>query len=469
MNAERNGANNGEGQGGHSSDPATRPRVRCAIYTRKSTDENVDTDFNSLDAQRESGESYIKSQAQEGWVALPERYDDIAFSGATTERPALQRLLADVEAGGIDTVVVYKIDRFSRSLLDFTKLIERLEQHDVSLVAVTQQFNTTTSMGMLTLNILLSFAQFEREVIAERIRDKMAAAKRRGKYVGGVPPLGYDVDREKKRLVVNPEEATLVRFIFGRFLQLRSALALVRELNEKGHTTKAWTTKKGVKRPGRPWNTGNIYKLLDNPIYVGRVRHKDKTYPGEHKAIIERSLWDEARAARSDGSVLRNDKARTRIPALLRGIIRCGHCNANMTTTYTRKRDRTYRYYLCGHAAKNGRDACPLRRVPAGDVEETVLLQLRALFRDPMLLVTLMPAAVAGAMSERIAAGFATLDRVWDHLVPAEKERIARLLVKDVTVSHDGIDLALRIDGLDAVMTELAHRESEDASEVSHA
>ena len=259
---------------------------------------------------------------------MPSRYDDGAYSGANTERPALKRLLADIEAGKIDTVVVYKIDRFSRSLIDFTKLIEMLENHDTSLVSVTQQFNTTTSMGRLTMNILLSFAQFEREVTAERIRDKMGAARRRGKYIGGIPPLGYDVDRDKKRLIVNAEEAALVRFIFRRYLQIRSTVTLVRELNDKGYLTKTWTKKNGEVRAGKPWQKGLIYKLLHNPIYIGRVRHKDETYPGEHEAIIERSLRDQVQATVEQNHRKRANQTRATTPAPLKGLIRCGHCHA---------------------------------------------------------------------------------------------------------------------------------------------
>ena len=364
----------------------TRPVNRCAIYTRKSTDENLDSDFNSLDAQREAGELYIRSQAHEGWVALPSRYDDGAYSGATVERPALKRLLADIEAGKIDTVVVYKIDRFSRSLIDFTKLIEMLENHDTSLVSVTQQFNTTTSMGRLTMNILLSFAQFEREVTAERIRDKMGAARRRGKYIGGIPPLGYDVDRDKKRLIVNAEEAALVRFIFRRYLQIRSTVTLVRELNDKGYLTKTWTKKNGEVRAGKPWQKGLIYKLLHNPIYIGRVRHKDETYPGEHEAIIERSLWDQVQDTVEQNHRRRANQTRATTPAPLKGLIRCGHCHATMGVTFTRKDSKTYRYYLCERANKNGHDACPVKTVPAGTVEDTVLHQLRAVFQAPEVL-----------------------------------------------------------------------------------
>jgi site-specific DNA recombinase len=317
---------------------ATGPRVRCAIYTRKSTDENLDNDFNSLDAQREAAEMYIRSQACEGWVALPERYDDGACSGATVDRPALQRLLADVADGKIDVVLVYKIDRFSRSLLDFTKLIEVLESHQASLVAVTQQFNTTTSMGRLTLNILLSFAQFEREVIAERIRDKVGAARRRGKYLGGIPPLGYSVDHERKRLIVDPVEATLVRTIFSRYRELRSIVALVRELNGKLIRTKSWTKRDGTARDGVPWHKGNLGKLLHNPIYIGLVRYHDQTYPGEQETIVDRNLWDDVQAALAANSRQREDRARGSQPALLKGLLRCGHCDAPMGLTSTRAR-----------------------------------------------------------------------------------------------------------------------------------
>ncbi len=253
------------------------PRVRCAIYTRKSTDEGLDSDFNSLDAQREAAEAYILSQRQEGWEALPDRYDDGGFSGGNLERPGLLRLLDGIEAGRIDCVVVYKVDRLSRSLLDFARLIEIFDRRTVSFVSITQRFNTTTSMGRLVLNILLSFAQFEREIIGERIRDKVAATKRKGMYTGGPPVLGYDVDRERKRLVVNPEAAELVRHIFSEFAQSGSTTKLAQELNAEGHTTKSWTTKKGVTRAGKPWNKGYLYRLLNNPLYLGEVSHKDKT------------------------------------------------------------------------------------------------------------------------------------------------------------------------------------------------
>ena len=258
--------------------------IRCAIYTRKSTDEGLDSDFNSLDAQREAGESYIASQRNEGWVLLPDRYDDGGFSGGSLERPALQRLLKDIEAGKVDCVVVYKVDRLSRSLMDFSRLVALFDRHKVSFVSVTQHFNTTDSMGRLTLNILLSFAQFEREIIGERIRDKIAAAKRRGKRCGGIPPLGYDLVDGK--LAVNPDEAAGLRGIFARFVKIGSTTLLARELNDRGCTTKSWTTRKGRHRPGLSWNKSRLYRLLHNRTYLGEVTHKGQVYPGEHKAII---------------------------------------------------------------------------------------------------------------------------------------------------------------------------------------
>ena len=359
------------------------PMVHCAVYTRKSTDENLDSDFNSLDAQREAAESYINSQRHQGWVVLPERYDDGAYSGGNLERPALQRLLADIHAGRVDAIVVYKIDRLSRSLLDFARLMEDLEQNRVILVSVTQQFSTSTSMGILLRNILLSFAQFEREVTAERIRDKIAAEKRRGKYLGGVPPLGYGVDRERKRLVVNDEEAALVRLIFHRYLELRSFVALGKELNASGHLTKSWTTKKGKVRPGRAWNKAHIYRLLTNPTYIGLTKHKDKRYPGLHEAVVEQPVWDQVQAALTGNSGNRGKARGAKKPALLKGIIRCGHCGTSMGVTFTRKDGRTYRYYLCLHANKNGYAACPVKTVSAGTVENAVTAQLRAMLRCP--------------------------------------------------------------------------------------
>jgi DNA invertase Pin-like site-specific DNA recombinase len=269
----------------------SKGQIRCAIYTRKSSEEGLEQDFNSLDAQRESCEAFIRSQKHEGWVCLSEMYDDGGISGATMERPALKRLLADIEAERIDTVVVYKVDRLTRSLGDFAKIVEVFDRQAVSFVSVTQQFNTTTSMGRLTLNMLLSFAQFEREVTGERIRDKIAASKKKGMWMGGLPPLGYDV--KDRKLVVNVREAETVRHIYRRYAALGSVLALKEELDGAGVVSKARVDKYGRRTGGGPLARGALYLMLQNRIYRGEIVHKENSYPGEHEAIIDQALWDE--------------------------------------------------------------------------------------------------------------------------------------------------------------------------------
>ncbi len=375
--------------------------IRCAIYTRKSHEEGLEQEFNSLDAQREAAEAYIESQRMQGWQALPDRYDDGGFSGGNMERPGLQRLLADLEAGKVDVIVVYKIDRLSRSLLDFMKMIERFNQKGVSFVSVTQHFNTTDPTGRMFLGILITFAQYEREVIAERIRDKVAATKRRGKYCGGPAILGYDVDREQKKLLVNPEEARLVQHIFRRFTQLASARKLAAELNEQGYRTKSWTTKKGKRREGRPWNTGHIYRLLGNRTYLGEVAHKGKSYPGEQEAIVSKGLWEKVRAVLSENTQAKQTKAKTKNISPLQGVVRCGHCDGAMGLTYTQKGPRRYTYYLCAKDAKRAVSRCRLKRVPAGDIEKVVLEQLSSVFRTPTLVSQTYFAAKRMEESER--------------------------------------------------------------------
>jgi DNA invertase Pin-like site-specific DNA recombinase len=265
--------------------------MRCAIYTRKSSEEGLAQEFNSLDAQRESAEAYILSQRQAGWTALAERYDDGGYTGGNLERPALQRLLTDIEASKIDCVVVYKVDRLSRSLLDFARLMGLFDSRGVNLVSVTQQFNTTNSLGRLTLNILLSFAQFEREIIAERTRDKMSAARRKGKWVGGTPVLGYDVASGGGKLVVNEEEARQVRAIFALYLEHKALDPVVREIQQRQWTTKRWTTKDGILHPGRLLERQDLVGLLGNVIYAGKVHYQGETYAGEHAAIVEEGVW----------------------------------------------------------------------------------------------------------------------------------------------------------------------------------
>src|SRR5579863_10518706 len=271
--------------------------MRCAIYTRKSSEEGLAQEFNSLDAQRESAQAYILSQRHAGWTALAERYDDGGYTGANLERPALQRLLSDIEAGRIDCAVVYKVDRLSRSLLDFARLMGIFDKRDVNLVSVTQQFNTTTSLGRLTLNILLSFAQFERELIAERTRDKMRAARRKGKWLGGNPVLGYDVDPQGGGLKINPAEAEQVRFIFQQIAETKSSEEVVRGISRRGWTTKAWVSRSGRRHAGRAFQAADLIRLVRNVTYLGKLRDAEQIYTGEHAAIVDSDLWERANAA----------------------------------------------------------------------------------------------------------------------------------------------------------------------------
>lgn len=361
---------------------APPPVVRCAIYTRKSTEEGLDQDFNSLDAQRESAEALIASQQHEGWLCLPEHYDDGGYSGGTMERPALRRLLSDIEAGKVDCVVVYKVDRLSRSLLDFARILETFERRQVSFVSVTQQFNTATSMGRLMLNVLLSFAQFEREMISERTRDKMAAARRKGKYVGGRPILGYDVVNTK--LVVNPHEAERVRQAFALYLHHQSLLPVVKELARRGWTTKRWTTKKGRARGGQPFTKNRLYQLLTNVAYIGKVRHKGEIHEGEHAGIVDEEVFRQVQMAlRRNG---RGGAMRHKCPALLRGLLRCASCGCGMVHTYTSSGRRRYRYYVCRQAQQRGWKTCPSPSVPAGQIEGFIVHQIKCIGRDPTLL-----------------------------------------------------------------------------------
>jgi site-specific DNA recombinase len=361
--------------------------VRCAIYTRKSTEEGLQQEFNSLDAQRESGEAYVASQQHEGWTCLPTRYDDGGFTGGNMDRPGLQQLMADIEAGKVDCVVIYKIDRLSRSLLDFARMMETFEKRHVSLVSVTQQFNTATSMGRLVLNVLLSFAQFEREIIAERTRDKMAATRRKGKWSGGRPVLGYDVDPRGYRMLVNEEEAVRVRAIFALYREHEALLPVVQELERRGWTNKRWTTREGKEEGGQRLNKTSLHRLLTNVLYAGRVRYKDEVHAGEHPALVELEVFERVQAllrrnGRTGGAPVRNQ-----FGALLKGLLRCTPCGCAMTPAHTTKSgNKRYRYYTCTAAQKRGWHICPSKSIPAAEIERIVVDQIKCIGRDPALL-----------------------------------------------------------------------------------
>ena len=434
---------------------APRPPKRCAVYTRKSTDEGLDQEYNSIDAQRDAGWAYIASQRHEGWVPVEDGYDDPAYSGGNLDRPALQRLLADVDAGRIDVVVVYKIDRLTRSLADFVRIVERFERKGVSFVSVTQQFNTTTSMGRLTLNILLSFAQFEREVTGERIRDKIAASKARGMWMGGMPPLGYDV--RARKLVVNEPEAEEVRDLFRRFAEHGSAARLVRELAIEGRTTKAWVTQSGRQHPGRAITQPYLFQLLRNRLYLGEMVHKGRSYPGQHEAIVSQELWAAAEAIIK----LRRRGPRERHsvnPSLLTGLLFAPD-GQRMVPTYTPKANgKRYRYYVPQlyrrrHAGATREPGGPdIGRLPAAEIEGAVLGQVQGLLRQPEMLIATWKSAAreeAGRDLDEPQAVVALrrIGEVWEQLFPAEQQRIVRLLIERVQLQEDGLDILWRHDG----------------------
>ncbi len=388
---------------------ANPDRKRCAIYTRKSTDEGLEKDFNSLQAQREACEAFIKSQKGEGWEAIKAQYDDGGYSGGSTERPALQRLLSDIRDHRVDVVVVYKVDRLTRSLADFAKMVEVFDGHGVSFVAVTQQFNTTTSMGRLTLNVLLSFAQFEREVTGERIRDKIAASKRKGMWMGGVTPLGYEV--KDRKLVVVPAEAKTVQSIYARYLELGSVRLLKQHLDRGGIRSKSRTYGNGNRVGSNLFSRGALYALLSNPIYIGEIAHKGERHPGQHQPIIDRPLWDAVQAKLVDqgpGPLAQNRKTE---PSPLIGKLFDADCG-RLTPSHTIKRGRRYRYYTSVPLTKGASNEVEGWRIPAPQLEAIVADAaascladqgaIATVFEQAAIEPTLVPAALKeAAQNER--------------------------------------------------------------------
>jgi site-specific DNA recombinase len=416
--------------------------VRCAIYTRKSHEEGLEQDFNSLDAQREACEAFVLSQKHAGWKALPAMYDDGGVSGATLERPALQRLLADVRAHRLDVVVVYKVDRLTRSLADFAKIVETFDAHSVSFVSVTQQFNTTTSMGRLTLNVLLSFAQFEREVTGERIRDKIAASKKKGMWMGGQPPLGYDV-RERK-LVVNQDEAQTVRQIYGRYAELGSVRLLQRELEAQGIVSKLRTGRGGRRYGGKPLARGALYLMLQNHIYLGEIVHKQQNYPGQHEAIIDPELWQRVQQRLAQNRVERKMSHGVTTPSLLAGLVydAQGH---RMTPTHAMKNGRRYRYYVSRPLITQGRSDAPEGwRVPAADLEQLVGDRLCGfLSSEAEVYHAIEPHLGRGCPATRLIARAGDLAAHWYDLSPTDRRAVLGALLARIEVHQERVDLQL--------------------------
>jgi site-specific DNA recombinase len=426
--------------------PASKT-IRAAIYTRKSTEEGLEQEFNSLDAQRESGEAFVRSQQHEGWQLVPTLYDDGGFTGANMDRPALRRLMADIESGLVTMVVVYKVDRLSRSLLDFARMMEVFDRKGVAFVSVTQQFNTGTSMGRLMLNVLLSFAQFEREMISERTRDKMAAARRKGKYVGGRPVLGYDLDRETKKLVVNEAEAEQVRQIFELYLEHAAMLPVVQELARRGWVNKRWLTLKNDSLGGNAFTKTSLHKLLTNPIYVGQVKYKSGLHAGQQPAIVPAEVWQQTQYVLRQNCREKRHAPASKGESMLQGLLRCRNCGCAMTPAATSKKGasskaaRRYRYYVCTAAQKRGWNTCPSKSVPAAEIERFVVDQIRAVVHQPTFSAETL--AAGSSRSEPVLAALTAFDLTWETLNARAQAQLLRTIVAEV--AYDGAQRSVAV------------------------
>ena len=419
--------------------------VRCAIYTRKSVEEGLEQEFNSLDAQRLACENYAASQISKRWQVLPDRYDDGGFSGGNTNRPALKRLLEDIKAGKIDLVLFYKIDRLSRSIADFAELLKFFDAHNVNFCSVTQELNTATSAGRMMVNILITFAQYEREVITERVRDKMAASRLRGKWVGGTVPVGYKV--VDKKLVVVPEQAETVRWIFSRYLQIQSPKQIAFELNRM--------------EGGSKWTNARVSRILVNYTYIGKVCYHGEVVDGEQDGIIDEEIWDRVQERLRGGPPQTPDSShRLETTAPLKGILRCGHCGTAMMPMYTVRRNKKYLYYTCHRHARSqaAKSECPVGQLAAGMVEDMVFRNVRAALALPEIvasvvrLTNLTPADVSRELG----------DGVWKGLGNGVKQRLLASIVKEAVVHADRIEITLNTAGFAPLMQEVWNESAKD-------
>ena len=488
--------------------------VRCACYTRKSVeDATLDRDFNSLTSQREACENYIESQRSKGWVCLPEHYDDGGYSGGNMNRPAMTRLKADIEAGKIDMVICFKIDRLSRSIIDFAELQKFFEEHKVHFVSVTQDINTSNSSGRMLLNILITFAAFERDLIIERVKTAIDGGKKRGKFCGGVPMLGYHSDPFSKKLLINEEEAATVRLIYEKYMALESIQATVAEINRLGLKTREWVSAStGKRHSAKPWNTTSVHRILTSPIYAGYVSHYDTNYEGEHEAIIPRPQWEKVQQMLSSCSSSPRGQKRQRQNHPFDGHVRCGHCGCALTPTYTRNHGKRYCYYVCSAFNKNSDHYCPVKRIPAGDLEQAVIAQLAGLFRAPAILretlkavrqkeellrqncdrdcemlqtqldelkrralqqeidydevkkaATMLTEARhkrsllrAPVTEDEIVAALGDAAGLWEFMFPGARQELIQLVVGDIVVFPDKVSFVLKVDGLKDLASEMA-------------
>lgn len=424
--------------------------MRCAIYTRKSTDEGLDMQFNSLDAQREAGEAFVASQRHRRWECLQTRYDDGGYSGGNVNRPALKGLLADIEAGKVDVVVVYKIDRLSRNIMDFGKLLTLFDKHHVEFASVTQDINTVSSSGRMMLNILMTFAQYEREIITERIRDKVAAAKRKGMHTGGIPPMGYVSDPSTHKLVVKEDEAATVRRIYADYLRLGSARDVAAGLEADGLRPRVITSRRGRVTGGGPFTPALIYAVLSNPLYIGKVRHYDKTYPGEQEAIIDQKTWDNVQRLLAEN--LRYDGKRQKRVTPLGGLVFCGCCGGPMKETFTARGSRRYRYFVCGRDEKRVYSTCSVKSVPADELEKLVVREIGSLLNTPETLAGILAEAGMALDAAATREALADLTNAWEVMFPVERYKFLRGIVSRVTVWSDKVAIRYNLDGLEQLV-----------------
>lgn len=419
--------------------------IRCAIYTRKSCEDGLEQDFNSLDAQRLSGENYIASQVHENWRLISKRYDDGGFSGGNMNRPALKELFADIEAGLVDMVVVYKIDRLSRSLFDFSKIVEHFDKHNVSFVSVTQSFNTSSSSGKLMLNILLSFAQFEREVSGERIRDKFAASLKKGMWMGGNPPLGY-ICKDRK-LVIDQQKAKIIRFVYAKFIQTESYFKVAELLNDSGYRTVG----------GNLFEPKAILRILKNPYYKGCVVHKENVYPGEHKAIIDEATWNQVQEILKSHKKPEIRATKSPTSSFLKGLVYCGACKSLMKPTGTTKRGLRYRYYSCYKHIKFKTCGAEKATFPAEPIETHVMDEILKIMRSPEVIMHVNKLAEKRKDIQKtdLMLALKNLNDVWKYLYPAEQRKVANMLINRVEIHTDGIKLDMNLEGFDDLLLQL--------------
>ncbi|WP_031372158.1 recombinase family protein [Lysobacter antibioticus] len=440
------------------SDPLKR--LRCAVYTRVSTEEGLGQAYTSIDAQRDSGEAYIASRRSEGWIPVGDYYDDGGYSGGNLERPALRRLLDDIRAGKIDIVVTYKIDRLTRSLFDFAELFKTLEEHNVTFVAVTQHFNTTDAMGRMVLNIMLTFAQFERELTAERIRDKFIASKRKGLWMHGVPPLGYDV--KERRLSINAEEAAVVRWVFQRFAEDRSLQKVAERARLANYRNKDWTSAEGRYTPGKALDKGAIHKILHNRTYLGHLKHRDTEFENTHPPIIDPALWEQTREILSVNAHTRANHSRANVIFLLKGLL-FDQDGAAMSPWHTTKRSgQLYRYYLSKELLNRGKLAqSPLPRLPADELESIVVKQFRRIIQSPEMIQATLAAGRSHdtALDEaQVTVAMRNVDRIWDSLFPSEQQVIAQQLIEKITVAPERLEIRFHPLGIQLLADDLQRK-----------